>query len=116
MSGQLLAIAGAILGLAAAGFAGYTLGRRYRLACARRRFWIASGISVALGVGVTFIGVLTSVAFVSGAGVGLLTGGLNGLRWGMGRLSDAPRTPEAEAQRPACELPPEDRQHAHPAT
>ncbi len=98
MTDQLIALSGAIVGLVGGGFVGYALGRRYRTACARGRFWVASVLSVLLGMGVMFLGLVTSVSFVAGGGVGLMTGGLNGLRWGMGRLSDVPRTPSGEEQ------------------
>jgi hypothetical protein len=88
---QVSAWVGAFSGILAGGVIGFFLGRRLREQGARRRFWAASGVSLAIGMSVIFIGELVGVDFLTGAGVGLMTGGLNGLRWGMGRLSDAPR-------------------------
>jgi hypothetical protein len=121
MNGQLEGLAGAIVGLVGAGIGGFYLGRRFRLAQSRRLFWVWSILSLAIGMLVIFVGEMIQIAFLAGAGVGLITGGLNGLRWGMGRLSDAPRPSPA---RPAEADPPhETRQpersedhRPHPAT
>ncbi|HEY3318427.1 MAG TPA: hypothetical protein VGK50_08400 [Coriobacteriia bacterium] len=116
MVDQLIAVSGAVVGLAAGGFVGFTLGRRYRLTSSRGRFWVASAVSLVVGMVVIFAGLVTSLSFVSGSGVGLITGSLNGLRWGMGRLSDVPRKPRGTAaDEPRQKSVPDDR-GAHPTT
>ena len=96
---------GAVVGLVGGGTVGLLLGRRFRATCARGAFWAASGASVAVGVLIIFLGEVASLSLLAGAGVGLITGGLNGLRWGMGKLSDVPR--KAKPQAPAAQQAPE---------
>lgn len=103
MSGEIVGFGGALLGIAAGGLVGFSLGRRYRARCARGRFWVASVLSVLLGMVVMFGGYVSRTLFISGAGVGLMTGGLNGLRWGMGRLSDLPRRPQGQVRQTASD-------------
>lgn len=91
MHAQTMTIVGALSGVIGGTVLGYLIGRRFRIVKARKQFWAASGVSLVLGMFVIFIGELIGVDLIAGFGVGLMTGGLNGLRWGMGRLSDAPR-------------------------
>ena len=108
---------GAGIGLAGGIAAGFVLGRRFRAHCRRGAFWVASGGSIVLGVIVVLLGEIAGLTFIAGAGVGLVTGGVNGLRWGMGRLGD--ETPEKQASAAACESDraPREKDHTpHPAT
>lgn len=115
MGGQTVALVGAMVGLAVGGAVGFALGRRLRDR-PRRMFWIASSASLLLGMLVIFVGEVAGLEVLTGGGVGLMTGGLNGIRWGFGRLSDAPR-PQAQPRQPLpdAERTPDDKR-PHPAT
>ncbi len=104
------AVTGAVLGLVASGAAGYLIGRSLR-PCRRAWFWVASIVSLLLGGIFVLIGSVAGLGFLSGGGIGVMTGGLNGIRWGFGRLSDdgsriAPKPGECdvrEVRRPGGE-------------
>jgi hypothetical protein len=119
---ELWAGVGAFIGLAGAGVGGFMLGRRFRETRSRRLFWLSCVLSFVFGVIFIFLGEMARIGFLAGGGVGFITGGLNGLRWGMGRLDDAPHpevpqpsTAEAQREVPEHERRPEDH-HPHPAT
>jgi hypothetical protein len=81
------AVIGLVLGLGVGLGVGFVLGRRLR-PCRRGMFWLASGGSVLLGILVVFFGQIVGATLLSGGGIGIMTGGLNGIRWGFGRLTD----------------------------
>lgn len=109
-------VIGASMGLFGGVGLGFVLGRRFRAGRRRGAFWAASGGSILVGAAVVVLGQMFGTSFIVGAGLGLVTGGLNGLRWGMGRLSDTPRRDrQMPGEQAADEGRPEDHT-PHPAT
>jgi hypothetical protein len=81
------ALMGAIIGLAAGGAGGFFLGRWLRCR-ARFWYWTASVACLVVGVVLIYLGQMGGLGYVAGGGLGLLTGGLNGIKYGTGRLSE----------------------------
>jgi hypothetical protein len=80
-------VIGVVLGLVAGGLGGFVLGRR--LKCRDRGwYWLASSGCFFFGVALIFYGALSGAGLLAGTGVGLVTGGLNGIKYGAGRLSE----------------------------
>jgi hypothetical protein len=82
-----MSILGGVGGLMIGGLGGFYLGRWLR--CRRRWwYWGASAACLLLGVGFIFMGQAPGFGIMAGLGIGFVTGGLNGIKYGAGRLRE----------------------------
>ena len=84
---DLASVVGGGFGLGLGAVSGYMLGRWLRCR-GRLAYWSASAAFLIGGVILIFLGHHVGAGLMAGGGVGLVTGGLNGVKYGAGKMRE----------------------------
>lgn len=76
-------VLGALGGLVAGGVAGGAFGRWAR-GRGRALFWVGAAVMLACGMALAYVGYVRAADWLSGFGVGVMGGGLTGVKYGVG--------------------------------